>query len=145
MNVRAIADALATSVGTLTVGGQTATATVLLPNVISSVALLVYPPIGEFDYATSGIRTGSLTFMVRLLRDPQDVPSRTSSLYDWHAAIWDRVETNIDLNLPTYVDTALSDTTRIQIDGERYAGALYDVVEVGVIVSIWEHVPGLAL
>ena len=144
MNVRAIADALAASFGTLTVNGETATATPLLPNVISRVALLVYPPEGDFDYAASGIRTGELTYMVRLLRDPTDVPTRTDALYDWHAAIWDRIETNIDLDL-TYVDTALSSTTRIRIDGERYAGSLYDVAEIGVTVRIFEAVPGLAL
>lgn len=144
MNVRAIAEALATSVGTLTVNGETATATVLLPNTITTVALLVYPPEGDFTYSPSEIREGELTFMIRLIRDPTDVPTRTDALYDWHAAIWDRVETNIDLDL-AYVDTALSTSTRLQLDGERYAGAVLDVVEIGVTVRIFEHVPGLSL
>lgn len=145
MNLKSVADAIAGQYAGITATNGTATesliaSTASLPNTIDATpVLLVYPP--ESDdllIGVSAIRQGHLVYMVRLLRDPVDVPSRTLWLYAWAAAMQDRVEQNLDLNLPTYVAEAEVTGFRLAIDGQRYATVPFDVVEHEVTVTIHE-------
>lgn len=150
MNTKTIADNLAarfTGV-TATVDGVTESltmATASLPNTVGKgPALLVYHPTATLDVGVSKTRTDVLTFPVRLLRDPVNYPSRSDWLYAWYDALRDRVEMDLDLGGLTYVLAAQPVASRIELDGEEYAGATYDVVELFVEVPLFEHVAGVA-
>lgn len=143
MNFRTIATALATTIGTLTVGDQTVTATAKLPNQVGQLALLVYPPETDLSFLMGGpMLNAHVIFPVRLLRDPLDVPARTDALYDWATAMWPKPQSNYDLDV-TGVIEAEATSIRIEIDGEKYSSvdgtyALFDVVEMMVDVHVYE-------
>lgn len=150
MNAKAIADALAARFAgaSATVAGVTETltmATASLPNTLGvGPALLVYHPTAELDVGASKLRGDRLTFPVRLLRDPQNYPSRSDWLYAWYDALRDKVEEDLDLGQPTYVLAAQPTEARLELDGEEYAGTTYDVVELMVQVELYENVPGVS-
>jgi len=144
MNLKSIADAIAAQIGTVTVNGQSATATASLPNTVSSVALVVYPPTGSLEVGATARRDDVYDFPVRLLRDPLNVPARTDELYAWFNALRDLIEANVDLNL-AYVSYAQPTSLRMAIDGQRYGDSLYDVVEFIVTVRVNEHVSTVAV
>jgi hypothetical protein len=143
MDFRTIATALATTIGTLTVGSESATATAKLPNQVGKLALLVYPPETDLSFLMGGpMLNAHLVFPVRLLRDPLDVPARTDALYDWATALWPKPQANYDLNVTGVLD-AEATTIRIEIDGEKYSSvdgtyAVFDVVEMMVDVHVYE-------
>ena len=142
MNTKAVADAIAGRFTGITANGQGIAIgpTASLPNSINrGPALLVYPPTGELGIGVSKLRTDILTFAVRLLLDPLDVPSRTNALYAWYDAMRDRIEGNMDLDL-AYVAWAKPTNVRLDLDGQPYAGALFDVVELLVDVRFNEVV-----
>lgn len=144
MNTKAIADAIAGRFAGITAGGEAIAVgpTASLPNAITrGPALLVRHPTGEYEGGPSQTRTGTLTFPVQLLRDPLDVPGRSDALYAWLDAMMDRVELDADLGIPTVVANAFVIASRAEIDGESYAGALFDVVELTVAVTLYEIVP----
>ena len=143
MDLAAISTAIAARFGTLTVNGETATATASLPNTVNTIALLVYPPSGALEVGATARRDDVYDFPVRLLRDPLNVPTRTDALYAWYAAMRDLVEANVDLGL-AYVSYAQPVSVRMAIDGQRYGDALYDVVELIVSVRVNEHVSTVA-
>jgi hypothetical protein len=144
MNLKSIADGIAAAFGTLTVNGESATATASLPDDVGRIALLVYPPTGSLDVGTSARRDDVYAFPVRLLRDPLSTPARTAALYAWFNAMRDLVEANIDLGL-SYVSYAQPTDCRLAIDGQRYGlDGLYDVVELTVQVRVNEHVATVA-
>jgi len=150
MNSKAIADALAARFAgvTATVGSVTESltmATASLPNTVGrGPALLVYHPTAALDVIGSQLRQDVLTFPVRLLRDPENYPSRSDWLYAWYDALRDRVEQQLSLGLPAYVLAAQPVAARVELDGEEYAGTTYDVVEFMVNVELYENVPGVA-
>lgn len=144
MNLKTIADALATRFGTLTVNGESVTATASLPDNVGRIALLVYPPTGDLEVGTSARRDDLYTFPVRLLRDPLSTPARTDALYAWYTAMRDLVEANVDLGL-AYVSYAQPVACRMALDGQPYGlGGLFDVVELSVQVRVNEHVATVA-
>jgi len=145
MNTKSIADAIA-----LTFAGTTATSggvteslvlcTATLPNSLAKgPALLVFHPAGELGLALSRRRTDTLTFPVRLLRDPMNVPQRSDFLYAWYDAIRDKVEANFDPDL-AYVAWASVTAATVELDGFTYAGVLFDMVELTVTVRLDEVV-----
>lgn len=146
MDFRTIATGLATVIGTLTVGDDTATATARLPDSIGRLALLVYPPETDLSFLMGGpMLNAHLLFPVRLLRDPLSVPARTDALYDWATALWPRPKANYDLDVTGVVE-AEAQTIRIAIDGHEYADVtgtrrLFDVVEMTVDVHVYELAP----
>ena len=87
-------------------------------------------------------REDTLTFTVRLLRDPLNLPERVAWLYAWYDAIRDLIEGQITLGL-AYVAWAQPTGMRIEIDGFTYAGVLMDVVEIDVTVRLDEIVATL--
>jgi hypothetical protein len=145
MNSKAIADAIA-----LTFAGTTATSggvteslvacTATLPNALAKgPALLVFHPSGELGLSLSRRRDDTLTFPVRLLRDPLNVPQRSDFLYAWYDAIRDKPEANMDLDL-AYVAWARATAATLEVDGFTYAGVLFDMVELTVTVRLDEVV-----
>lgn len=141
-NLKAIADALATQFSGITANGESISIgpTASLPNAIPAraVALLVYPPTGVLGVALR-LRDDEWDFPVKVLRDPIDVPARTDALYAWLDATRDVVYGNIDLGL-AYVAWALPVSARVEIDGEEYADATFDVIEYIVRVHLNEVV-----
>lgn len=154
MNSKSIADAIAGRYSgvTATVGGVTESlthCTASLPNSIArGPALLVYPPTGDVrlggEPVPIGNRNDVLVFLVRLLRDPANVPTRTDALYAWYDALRDRIEGDMDLGLGSYVRWAETrGPIRLELDGEQYANAAgvfaaFDVVELTVTVQLDE-------
>jgi len=157
MNTKSIAAAIAgryTGI-TATVNGVTEAlvlCTASLPNTVAKgPVILVYPPRGVVGLGSPmplGHRNDVLTFPVRLLRDPLDVPVRSDALYAWYDAMRDRVEGDMDLGLGAYVKWAETNgPVRLELDGESYAqpGAVgglgtFDVVELPVTVQLDEAV-----
>jgi hypothetical protein len=143
MDFRTIATNLATAVGTITVGDDTATATARLPSAVGQLALLVYPPEADLSFLMGGpMLNAHLLFPVRLLRDPVDVPARTDALLDWATALWPKPQANYDLNVAGVIE-AEATTIRIAIDGQQYSSvdgtfAPFDVVEMMVDVHVYE-------
>ena len=153
MDLKVIADALASTFGTITAtngaDSESATATADLPDAVGTLALLVYPPeTGSLEIGVSARRNDLYTFMVRLLRDPLSTPARTQWLYAWFNALHDKIiTTHISLGL-SYVSEAEPVSMRAQIDGEKYSSANgtyapFDVVELVVEVRVNEHVSGI--
>lgn len=146
MNLKATADAIAgrfTGI-TATVGGVTeslvSNPTASLPdNVAKGPVILVYHPIGQLEVGVSRLRNDHYTFPVKLLRDPISYPARSDWLYAWHDAMRDRIEANLDLDL-AYVAWAKCIGVRVAVDGEEYAKADFDVVELAVQVLFREVV-----
>ena len=157
-NSKAIADALAarfTGV-TATVGTTTESITVgptaSLPNGITAgPALLVFHPSGELSIGVSKLRQDILEYRVKLLRDPQSLPSRSDWLYAWYDAIRDRIEMDMDLGL-SYVAWARPASVRIELGGETYPPVLvngvaqqdFDVVDLTVQIRLNEVVSTVA-
>lgn len=138
MDFRTIGTALATAIGTITVNGESATATARLPNTVNALALLVYPPVSDLSFLMGGpMLDAHILYEVKLLRDPLDVPARTDMLLDWATALWPRPKANYTLGVAGVLD-AEATHLRIQIDGESYGGGLYDVVEMTVDVHVYE-------
>lgn len=142
MDLKAIATALATTIGTITVGDETATATARLPNKVSKLALLVYPPTGDLSFLMGPFLNAHLTFPVRLLRDPLSVPARTDAILDWATALWPKPQSNYDLGIPGVIE-AKAESLRVEIDGHKYSSvdgtfAVYDVAELMVDVHVYE-------
>lgn len=120
-------------------------ATARLPNAIAAgPILLVYPPVGVLEVVASKLRRDEHDFPVRLMRDPLSVPERTDALYAWYDALRDRVESNMDLDL-AYVAWARPISSRLELDGQVYAGSVFDVVELIVRVHFNEAVTTLAI
>ena len=142
MDLRTIATGLATTIGTLTVGSESATATARLPNQIGTLALLVYPPEGDLSFLMGPKLNAHIVFPVRLLRDPTDVPSRTDALLDWATVLWPRGQSS-----PGVIAAGVeSESTfiRIEIDGQKYSRvddtfATFDVVELLVDCHVYEN------
>ena len=151
MNTKAIADAIAlTFAGTTATSGGITEALVLctatLPNSLAKgPALLVFHPSGELGLTgVSQRRDDTLTFPVRLLRDPLNVPQRSDFLYAWYDAIRDKPEANMDLDL-AYVAWASVTAATVELDGFTYAGVLFDMVELTVTVRLDEVVTTVAV
>lgn len=147
MNLKATADALAAKYAgaTATVGSTTeslaSTPTASLPNsVAKGPVILVYHPTGVLDIAMSRIRRDEYDFPVKLLRDPLNYPTRSDWLYAWHDATRDLVTDGTTLGL-SYVSWARVVGVRVELDGEEYAKALFDVVEYTVRVHIGDLQP----
>lgn len=148
MNTLAIADALAARFSGVTATSGSVTESLVsdptarLPNAISKgPVLLVFPPSGELGVALRR-RADTLTFTVRLLRDPLNFPERIAWLYAWYDALRDVIEAQMTLGL-AYVAWARPTSVRIEADGFTYAGALMDVVELDVDVRLDEVVSTL--
>lgn len=142
MDFSTIGTALASTFGTVTANGETATATAQLPNQVAKLALLVYPPTGDLGLLMGTFTNAHLTYPVKLLRDPVDMPSRTAALLAWATAIWSLPLTNYDLGVAGVIEARPTDI-RIEIDGEQYASldgtrAFFDVVELTVDVHVYE-------
>lgn len=155
MDLKVIADALASTFGTMTATNgsetETAVATADLPDQVAQLALLVYPPeTGSLEIGVSARRNDLYTFMVRILRDPLSTPARTQWLYAWFNAIHDKIiTTHIALGL-AYVSQAEPVAMRAAIDGQQYSStdgtyAAFDVVELEVQVMVNEHVAGVTV
>lgn len=148
MNSKAIADGIAGRFTglTATVGSTTEQLkvgpTASLPNTIGKgPALLVFHPRGTLDLGMSKRRDDHLDYPVRMLRDPLSYPERSDWLYAWYDAMRDKVEENIDLDLP-YVAWAKPIAMAAELDVDDFYGAPYDMVELIVRVKIFEVVPG---
>ena len=142
MNFKTIGTALATTIGSLTVGDESVTATASLPNQVGTLALLVYPPEGDLSFLMGPFLDAHLLYPVRLLRDPTSVPARTDTLLDWATALWPRPQTNYDLDIAGVIE-AQAKSIRIEIDGHQYSSidgtfAKFDVVELMVDVHVYE-------
>jgi hypothetical protein len=143
MDFKTIATNLATAIGTITIGTDTATATARLPTNVGALALLVYPPETNLEFLMGGpMLNAHLVFPVRLLRDPLDVPSRTDALLDWATALWPKPQANYDLNVAGVIE-AEAKSIRIAIDGQQYSSVdgtfiPFDVVEMMVDVHVYE-------
>jgi hypothetical protein len=154
VNLYTIATAIATTFGTVTATNgtetETVTATADLPDQVSNLVLLVFPPFGPIEIGASQRRNDLYTFPVRLLRDPLSVPARTRWLYAWYDAIHDRIATtHIALGL-SYVSMAEPTQMRAEIDGAKYSSvdgtyADLDVVELMLEVLVNEHVAGVTV
>lgn len=121
-----------------------ATPTALLPNQIGKgPVILVFPPEGELGVNLRR-RADTLTFRVRMLRDPLDHPARHGWLYAWYDAMRDQVGKSMNLGL-AYVAWAEPIGVRIEADGFTYAGVLQDVVELEVAVRLDEVITTLAV
>lgn len=149
MDLQVIATALATTIGTVTANNESATATAQLPNQVGKLALLVYPPAGELSIGVNRMRDDKYVFPVKLLRDPVNMPDRTSALYAWATALRDLVEKNLDLGL-AYVAVTEVFGLRMEIDGEPYADTTgvrgaFDVVEFSVRVRVREVVATVSM
>lgn len=149
MNIQAIATAIATTIGTVTANGESATATAQLPNQVGKIALLVYPPTGDLEIGVGRMRNDHYDFPIKLLRDPVDMAARSDALYAWATALRDLVEANMDLGL-SYVARAWLTSLRIQIDGEQYADAMgvhspFDVIELNARVLVREVVATVSM
>lgn len=143
MNSKTIADALAARFVGLTAGGESlqATPTASLPNQVGKgPVILVYPPTGTLEVGTSARRNDLYTFAVKMLRDPNSYPERSDALYAWYDAMHDLIGLDMDLGVGPVVSQAEPVECRLELDGERYAGTLYDVVELIVEVLVNEHV-----
>jgi hypothetical protein len=151
MNVRAIADAIAARYSgiTVTVNSEVESLgtgpTAELPPNITRNALLVFPPVEEYDYYPSRQRIGTADFSVRLYRRPEaDMGRRSRYAYAWRDALTDKVEGNLDLDL-AYVTHALDVGGRINLDDASYADETMDMVERTIRVHIKEVVTALAV
>lgn len=150
MNSKATADALAARFAGLTATFNGASealvaSTASLPNsVAKGPIVLVYPPVGVLGIQMSKIRDDELDYPVRLLRDPLNVPVRTDALYAWYDVMRDRVEADMDLG-QTNVAWAMCISMRAALDGIKYAGADFDLVELVVRVHFNEVVTTVAV
>jgi hypothetical protein len=145
MDLKVIADAIATRFAGLTANGESIVVgpTAGLPNAITAgPALLVYPPTGELGM-TMGRVLDTYDFPVRLLRDPLDVPSRTAALYAWATAMRPLVWQQFTLGIAG-VTEAKAIAMRVQIDGQSYGTGLFDLVEIIVRVQVFEIATGVA-
>jgi hypothetical protein len=146
VNSKAVADAIAARfVGVTATNGSLTeafaiTPTASLPNQLAKgPALFVYHPTGVLDVGVSKLRLDMLDFPVRFFRDPLNYPERSDWLYAWYDALRDRVEADIDLSL-SYVAWARPVETTVEIDGGKYAGVDYDLIEFIVRVRFNEVV-----
>lgn len=143
MDAKAVADAIALRfVGATTTTSEvfTSAPTASLPNMVAKGPVcLVYPPSGVLDIGVSRMRRDQLDYPVKILIDPPNVPSRTDALYRWYNATRDLVEGNVDLDL-AYVEETRLISARIDLDGETYAGSVFDVIEYIVRVRFREPV-----
>jgi hypothetical protein len=143
VDLGAIATAIATTIGTVTANGESATATARLPDQVAKLALLVYPPVGPLEIGAMKRRNDYYNFPIRLLRDPLTMPARSDAMYAWFTALRDLIETNMDLGM-TETKVALV-AMRMEIDGQEYASItgsrdLFDVVELIAQVHVFGHV-----
>lgn len=148
MDIKAIADGVAARFVNITATNgsltETATATADLPDSVATRALLVYPPTGSLVIGTSATNRDEYDFAVRLLRDPVGgYAVRSQWLYAWANALRGRVELDMDIGLPTYVEDAAASAIRLALDGHQYSqpdGAFrpFDVVELTVHVQVNE-------
>lgn len=155
MNTRAVADAIAGRFAGVTASitnpqgiveteGIAVGPTSRLPNAVGrGVNLLVFHPTGPLDIGVSKLRSDTLDFPVRMLRDPLDTPGRSDWLYAWYDAMRDRVEMDMDLGL-SYVAWARPISMAAQIEGFEYAKVPVDMVELVVRVRFNEVVTTVA-
>lgn len=152
MNLKTIADGIAARfvnvVATNGTATETATATASLPNQVATLALLVYPPTAADLSLNMGRTLDTYDFMVKLLRDPTDVPGRTDWLYAWATALRPLVWTQFTLGIAG-VTQAAAESMRVEVDGEKYASVdgtfgVFDVVEIIVRVQVFEIATGVA-
>ena len=146
MTLKAVADALALKYVAVTATNGTtesltAAPTASLPNTVAKgPVVLVYHPTGALDVGVSRIRRDEYDFPVRLLRDPLDYPTRSAWLYAWHDAMRDVIRDGDTLGL-SYVSWAHVIAVRVELDGETYGGATFDVVEFTIRVHIGDIQP----
>jgi hypothetical protein len=146
MNLQTIANALATTIGTVnaTNGSETEslTATADLPDQVNTKALLVLPPeTANLDLIMGPRLDDHYLFRVVVLRDPMSVSARVKWLYAWATALRTKVQQNVDLDVAGVVE-AQATAMRIELDGETYAslyGRPQDVVELMVDVHVLEN------
>ena len=154
MNLQTIANAIATTLGTVTATNGTVsesvTASADLPNQVTQLALLVYPPTGSLNIVMGPHLDDSYDFEVRLLRDPLSMPGRTQWLYAWFTALRPLIQTHVSLGVAG-VTQAQAVGARLEIEGVRYAspantpgGDLFDLVELTIRVQVFELASGLA-
>lgn len=155
MNLQTIADAIAVTIGTVTVtsGAETesATATADLPNQVAGNALLVYPPTSSTLSLNMGRALDTYDFSLKLLRDPINMPTRTRWLYAWATALRPLVWTHFTLGVAGVTEAEAVDM-RVEIDGEKYASLLntiggdaFDVVDITIRVQVFELAVGVAV
>jgi hypothetical protein len=143
VNLRTIAEGIATVVGTVTVGTESVTATASLPNQVGKLALLVYPPSGNLALLMGGPHMNAhVIYHLRLLRDPVSMSERSAAILDWATALYARLYTNFDLDIAGVLEANPTDI-RVEIDGEKYSSvdgtfAVFDVVDVTVNVHVYE-------
>ncbi len=154
MNTKEVGDAIAARfagvTATASIGGKTQTEgiavgpTTELPNTIAKgPALLVFHPTGVLDVGVSRLRQDMLDYPVRLLRDPNNVPTRSIWIYAWIDAMRDMVEQRMTLGLP-YVAWAQPVALESELDGALYAKKSFDLVELVVRVRFNEVVTTVA-
>jgi hypothetical protein len=145
MDLKAVADAIATRFVGITAGGEPlqSAPTASLPNAITKgPVLLVYPPVGDLGM-TMGRALDTYDFPVKLLRDPVDVPSRTDALYAWATALRPLVWQQFTLGIAGVTEAAAV-AMRVELGGEEYALSKFDVVEITVRVQVFEIATGVA-
>ena len=121
--------------------------TALLPNVIPprTVALLVFPPSATLGIIPSAQRDDVYDFPVKILRDPVDVPARSTALYAWAEATRDVIYSHTSIGLGGVIFQALPQSMRMELDGETYGDHVYDVVEYSVRVYLNEIITNLGV
>lgn len=143
MNYKTVADAIAARfvdvVATNGTETETATATADLPDTIAKgPVLLVYPPFGSLRIIPGPRLEDVLDFPVKLLRDPLTVAVRGQWLLAWATALRTGVQQKVQLGVPGVLQ-AEAIAIRAELDGEKYAGIQFDVVELTVRVWIVEN------
>jgi hypothetical protein len=148
MNLKAIADAIAlrfvgiTATRNGVVESLVSPPTASLPNTIAKgPVIIVFPPTAALEIGVNRMRNDHYLFPVRLFRDPTDFPTRTEWLYAWHDAMRDRIEGNVDLDLPYVARAQTVSIPQMEMDViDAYADGKFDVLVFSVSVLVREVV-----
>lgn len=113
------------------------TAVYLLPTAITTTpTAVVFPPEGEFSYASLK-RSGNLDFPVRwYIGDTADLPRATKEMYAWSGTLIDQLETSFDLDLSPTVTHAV--VLGVRFGKLEYADKEYTGIELSVRVHLEE-------
>ena len=142
MDVHAIATALASRFTSAYVTPPTgysniASSTAEVPDAIGSLpAVIVYPPEGSWGYTAGGMRTGDLTFTVRVFLGTKHNTPRGSVLVNkWHAVL-------LNLNLQqAALGQASNGVTHSYVTSSRSGSLTHaDIEYFGVELDITVHV-----
>jgi hypothetical protein len=107
-----------------------------LPTAITTTPMaVVFPPEGEFSYA-SFRRTGNLDFPVRwYIADTADLPRATREMYAWTGVLMDQLEPQFDLDQSSNGVTHAV-ITNVRFGKLDYAGQEYTGIEMNVRVHL---------